>query len=270
MRMMRMMRRMAAALAATVMMTGSFGLAGQAGAVLYGDFPAPDGSLTWTGVEDDSGRLGTPAATSTGLYFAEVGIASSCSSASCTAEQSFTNEGLALEIQAGSGFGLDLLVITLEGVISASASGADMAIANVSSSVFIDIFDVDGVAINQINVSAPMLFRLTGDPAATPTEGFVFDASGAAADSGGDLAWTGEIAIDLADVLTANAVTGSVSRIGVGLSTSLSSFATGSGSAAGSVATLLISPNVVPEPGLALLMAFGLAALALRKSDRGS
>ncbi len=137
------------------------------------------------------------------------------------------------------------------------------------SSVFIDIFEVDGAPIDKISASAPMLFRPADDPGATPTEGFVFDVSGENPDTPGDLAWLGEIVIDLADILAMNGAQGSATLVGIDFSTSLSSFATGAGQVEGETGMLLVTPSVVPETGTALLMALGLAALAVRERRLG-
>ena len=174
-----------------------------------------------------------------------------------------------LGLDASPGFGFDRIVITQGGQLNASAAGTDGAIASVVSNVFIDIFEVDGAPINKISASGPMLFRPVDDPGATATEGFVFDASGANPDTEGDLAWRGEIVIDLADILAMNGAVGSATLVGIDFSTSLSSYATGAGQVEGETGMLLVTPSVIPEAGTALLIALGLAVLAVRERRLG-
>ena len=134
----------------------------EAGAASYGSFPAPDGSLTYTDVQDSSGRLDTPVATVGGLDFPDMSVSDACGP--CPGDFSNTTESLNLALDASPGFGFDRIVITQGGQLNASAAGTDGAIAAVLSSVFIDIFEIDGAPIDKISASAPMFFRPCGRP----------------------------------------------------------------------------------------------------------
>jgi len=206
-------------------------------------------------------------ATVGGLDFPDMSVSDACGP--CPGDFSNTTESLNLALDASPGFGFDRIVITQGGQLNASAPGTDGAIATVLSSVFIDIFEIDGAPIDKISASAPMLFRPADDPEATPTEGFVFDASGDNPDTPGDLAWWGEIVIDLAghprDERGAGVGHARWNRL---LDVSVV-VCDGAGQVEGETGMLLVTPSVVPETGTALLTALGLAALAVRERRLG-
>ena len=64
--------------AASAAMLLLFGFLHEAGAASYGSFPAPDGSLIYTDVQDSSGRLDTPVPTVGGLDFPEMSVSDAC------------------------------------------------------------------------------------------------------------------------------------------------------------------------------------------------
>ncbi len=104
-----MARMLGAASAAMLLL---FGFLLEAEATSYGNFPAPDGSLTYMDVQDSSGRLDTPVATVGGLDFPDMSVSAACGPSTCPGDFSSTTESLNLALDASPGFGFDRIVIT--------------------------------------------------------------------------------------------------------------------------------------------------------------
>jgi len=194
-----------------------FGLASLMGSVIaiegaqaasYGDFSTTGGEVDFNGVEDDTGAFGAPTPTANGLDFDALQLSASCGvvAGSCPAGGTENvSEGLRLEISAGAADAPSAIVIRQTGRTTLLASGGETAISVISTNVFIDIFEVDGTPVNNINFSDFLTFDSSGS----------FSASDA---TGGldDVAFSGEITIDLAAILAAHGATGAATLIAIG------------------------------------------------------
>jgi len=240
---------------ALVSLMGSLGGVEAAHAVLYGDFSTTDGRVDFNGVEDDSGAFGEPAPTANGLEFDLLQLSASCGIVlgSCPALGSGdASEGLRFEIAADAADAPSAIVIRQRGRTTLLAPGGETAVSIISTSVFVDIFQVDGMPVNVIDFSDFLTFESDGS----------FSASDA---SGGldDVAFSGEITIDLAAILADNAATGAATLIGIDLSTMLTAF--GDGAENAEITTDGLEILLVPEPSAALLLGLGLLALCRRR-----
>ena len=221
--------------------------AGVANAAFYGDFS--DGTISFLGVEDDNGLLGSPTISAGRIQFSpNSGFSATCTNGTCGGGAT-TTDGLRFQISASATGAPTALVIRLSGdtQIQDDLGLGGIAATFIASSVAIDVFEVDGVVVNNISLAAPVAFDSNGQ--------FVQTTVG----------WAGNLTVDLSDLLAQNATTGRATRIGFDLSTALTAF-----SEAGLTAsTTLREVEIlfIPEPGAAVLIGLGLMRLARRSGS---
>ena len=126
------------------------------------------------------------------------------------------------------------------------ALGATM----VTGTVFIDVYEIDGISVNNINANAEMAFTNDGQ-FETNDEGV------------GTHIWEGLLSIDFDQIIADAGATGQATRVGLNLNNTLIAFAESGASARIEKKDFDgLAITVVPEPGPALLFGLGLAGLA--------
>lgn len=234
------------------------GFAGTANAALYGDFMDPTGTVSYLNVQDVNGLYGAPSVSLNSLDFTPTNYAAQCSQCPGGAT---TTDILTLDIQATSGQQISAIEIN-EGLdyTLQSFDAAGFASATVTGNVFIDITEVNGVAVNGLNASVSVIFSPSNNVS-------VF---GFGIDSGVILGTSGSI--DIAQIIADAGGTGEATRVSLSLDNTLQVFHAGSGGQAqirkrdaDFVSLTINGGNPVPEPTTALLVMGGLAVLAARR-----
>ncbi len=247
-------------LVALVSLLGALASGEDAQAASYGDFSTAGGAVDLNGVEDDTGAFGAPTPAANGLVFDLLQVSTRCGvvGGSCP---SFgfgsVSEGLRFGISADAATAPSAIVIRQRGRTTLLAPGDEQAISTISTTVGVDIFEVDGITVNNLNIAVQLAFDAGGTYSAADAAGGLVD-----------FAFSGELTIDLAALLAANATTGIATLMGIDLSTLLTAFGDGAENALISTDSLEIL--FVPEPNTALLIGLGLLALRWPRSDRGS
>lgn len=232
------------------------GSASTAGAASYGNFSDPTGNVSYLNVQDVNGLFGAPSVSLNSLDFTPLNFEARCSQCPTGAE---TSDILTLDIATISGRAVNEIRVT-EGldysVLSFDPTG--FAAASVTASLFIDILEINGVAVNGINGSANVLY--------TPANASVF---GFGTQTG---IMTGDLTIDIAQIIAAAGATGNATLVRVSLDNTLQVFHDGSGGEArirkrdADFVSLTIEViNGTPEPTTAVLLMGGLAGLAARR-----
>ena len=184
----------------------TLGFVSTAHAAFYGT--SSGATVTWIDVQDQNGLFGAPF-TSTGsdtidfspnAFQAECPLNPACAGGILTIDDTLT-----ITIQSDPGFGIDELVFSESGDVSLQSFIGAIAATSVGATIFIDIFEVDGVAINQINHNALLVFD--NDSFESFDEGY------------GTYIWNGGINIDLNAVLANAGISGSATRVTVNLDT---------------------------------------------------
>lgn len=228
-------------------------------AAQYGDFLQPE--IDYIGVGDMNGNFGSPTATSNQLSFGEALFTAGCVGATCTSGV----DTLSYDARTGSGFGLSRIRIDVTGGASRTDDvGTGSALATATANVFIDIFEVDGQAVDTINVSEQLLFAPLGESPADTTYLFLGDGTPGTT---GEL-FFGTLDVDLDAILAANAATGSVTRADVSIGLTLTAFADAGNLASIEVGDFRVDHVLVPEPASALMIGLGLSVLARRRMPR--
>ena len=229
----------------------TLGFVGQVQAAFYGDFEGT--LLSFRDVQDVNGLYGDPIVSANSLNFTPRNFATDCaSSGSCPPAPAEIDDILTFDIDADSGVSIKRIVLNEEGTTlldDFDLPGA-FATTTVVADVFIDINELDGVAVPGINLNAQMNFTSLGTYD-TATEG------------NGSHLWSGVLALNIEEFLATSGYPGTnATNITVSLANTLTAFASN-----GAVASIRkdeirgLAVKVVPEPNTALLMGLGLVGL---------
>ena len=250
------MRFSASALTAALSI-GSLLLAASASqAAYYGNYGGA--SVSFLDVQDQNGLFGAPTVSGDSLDFSPNTFEAICPGApSCPPSPVLVDDTLTITIQANSGSYIDDILMTEAGDTTLTSFLDALAATSVSATVFVDIFEIDGVTVNNINGNAQMVF----------TNGGQFESN----DEGvGTHIWTGSLLIDLDQIIANAGGSGRATRVQLNLDNTLVAFAASGASARIEKKDIDgLAITIVPEPGTALLMGLGLAGLAtIRRNGR--
>jgi hypothetical protein len=214
----------------------------------YGNYAGS--TVTFINVRDQNGLFGAPTVSGDSLDFSPNTFEAICPGApGCPPTPALVDDTLTLQIDANNGAYLDSILLTEAGDTTLTSFLNAFAATSVAASVFIDIFEIDGVAVNNINANALMVF----------TNGGQFDSNS----NPGTTIWTGSLLIDLDAIIAGAGATGRATLIEINLDNTLVAYAASGASARIEKKDIDgLAITVVPEPGTALLTALGLAGLA--------
>jgi len=237
-------------------LTGVLGLAlstvsaSVSNAAVYGDFSSPTGTVSFLDVRDINGLYGEPTASGNSLDFSPNTFESECSaSPGCPPAPHTVSDTLNFQIDADAGNFIDGLLLTEAGDTTLQSFLDAFAATTVVGDVFIDVLEINGAPVNNVNAAALMVFSQNGEYESTD-EGY------------GTHLWSGLLLLDISQVISDAGEVGQATLVGVSLSNTLTAFA-----ASGATARIEkkdidgLAITVIPEPGSALLMGLGLAGL---------
>jgi hypothetical protein len=230
-----------------------------ADAASYGDFSSPTGTVSFLNVADLNGLFGAPTASGNSLDFSPNSFEAECpSGGSCPPTLSTVSDTLFLDIDAEAGHYIDTINLSEAGDITLSSFLGAFAATTVVGDVFVDVLEVNGVAVNGYNGNAQMVFTQNGEYE-TNDEG------------PGPHIWTGFLSIDIGSVIASSGGSGQATLVRISLANTLTAFAESGASARIEKKDIDgLAITVIPEPGTALLMGLGLIGLAASKRDRTS
>jgi len=226
-----MIRQFALGAAALLFVTG---FAGGASAASYGNLFDPSGTVSYENIEDIYGPSGSQ-----------------------------TTDTLTMDIQASPGQQISEIAIN-EGLdyTLQSFDTSGFASVTVVANIFIDITQVNQVNVNGLSATIPVVF----------SPSFNQSVIGFGVETGLILGTSG--AIDIAQIIADAGGSGEATRISISFDNTLTAFHDGSGGLAeirkrdtDFVSLTINGGSPVPEPGTALLLMGGLAALANRKRE---
>jgi PEP-CTERM motif len=247
-----------------------------AAAINYGDFVG--NTVMYLGVTEDGltpgdapPLYGPPSVVGDSIDFDPVGFDANASGAG---GNDITDGQLNFRVMSKPGKVINSLTFTEAGDTTLSGFGTDKTFTAVTASGILDIFEVNGVGINNISVPISLTFSPSGGDYALATDG-----------GGGPLyhtIWSGSSFMDLNAILAANNVNGQATKISLNLNntlTALSELGTAALIAKKDVGGLSITVNgpnpgpgggpEIPEPASMMLAALGLVGLvAGRRFDR--
>lgn len=218
-------------------------------AVNYFDFAGS--TVDFLNVRDQNGLFGAPTVSGDSLDFSPNTFEAICPGApNCPPTPVQVDDTLTLSIDARDGSFIDDLLLTEAGDTVLSSFLNAFAATSVSATVFVDVFELNGVAVNNINGNAQMVFTRNGQYE-TNDEG------------AGTHIWTGSLLIDLDQIIFNAGGTGRATLVEINLNNTLVAFAQSGASARIEKKDIDgLAITVVPEPTTALMMALGLVGLA--------
>lgn len=215
-------------------------------------------TVVFENVTDQNGLYGAPTVSADSLDFNPNAFEAGCPLNGCVSE--LVDDTLTFTIQATNGNVIEDVVLSEAGDFNLSTFvDGDLAVTSVSANIFVDILEIDGVAVNNINANTSMVFTNAGS--------FLRDWS---ADGTGTTpgTWTGNLTLDLDAIITGAGAIGQATRVTLNINNTLTAFAGGSALAFIEKKDFDgLAVTVVPEPGTAVLMMLGLLGLA---SSRGA
>jgi hypothetical protein len=239
------------ALVAASLMTGALA---HGATINYGDFVGStvhylQVTEAANSVGDTAPLFGPPTVTGDSIDFDPVGFSASATGASGV---DLTDGNLKFDILAKPTFGISSLKLTEAGDTTLAGFGTDATFSSVTTNIFIDIKEVDGVGINQINYSTTMSF--------TPSGGTY----GMASDGGGgplfNTNWSGVAMIDIDQILADAGVpfTRGATLVTVNLDNTLVALSeNGTSSLIAKKDADGVTITVIPEPSSAILALLG-------------
>ena len=242
------------------------GTIAHAAPINYGDFSGATVNYLQVTEEANSAGdaaplFGAPTVTGDSIDFDPVGFSASATGA---AGNDLTDGNLNFDIVAKPNNAITSVYFSEAGDTTLAGFGTDATFTSVTTNIFIDIKEVDGVGINAINFNTQLAFSPSGGSYQLGADG-----------GGGPLfntAWTGNTLIDVNAILAANNIpyTLGATKVSVNLDNTLvalSENGTSSLIAKKDADGVTITTNV-PEPSsvvLALLGSLGLGWLRRRK-----
>jgi hypothetical protein len=218
-------------------------------AAAYGNFSGS--TVDFLNVRDQNGLFGAPTVSVDSLDFNPSTFEVQCPGApGCPPSPAMVDDTLTITIDAKNGSSIDSVLLSEAGDTTLSSFLNALAATSVSATVFVDIFEIDGVAVNNINGNAQMTFTRNGQYE-TNDEGV------------GTFIWTGSLLIDLDQIIANAGGNGHATLVTLNLNNTLVAFAQSGASARIEKKDFDgLAITIVPEPGTALLMGLGLAGLA--------
>lgn len=215
----------------------------------YGNFGGS--TVDFLNVRDQNGLFGAPTVSVDSLDFDPNTFEAICDGTGiCPPTPKQVDDTLTLTIDAKNGSFIDDVLLTEAGDTALSSFLNAFAATTVSATVFVDIFELNGVSVNNINANAQMVFTRNGQYETT--------------DEGpGSYIWTGSLLIDLDQIIASKGGVGRATLVGINLNNTLAAFAQ-----SGATARIEkkdfdgLAITIVPEPTTALMMALGLVGLA--------
>ena len=232
--------------------------AGTVNAASYNDMADPSGTVFYENISDINGLYGAPTVSLNSLDFTPASFIAQCSQ--CPGG-STTSDTITLDIRATAGQQISEISVN-EGLNYTVQSFSPGGFASVlaGSTIFIDILEVNGQSVNNINASVQMNF--TPSDSAT-----VFDFN---SESGIILGATG--GIDIAQIIADAGAVGEATLVRVSLDNTLTAFHSGAGGQAfirkrdaDFLSITINGGNPIPEPSTAILLMGGLALLSGRR-----
>jgi hypothetical protein len=207
-------------------------------------------------VEDLNGLFGAPTVSGNFLDFDPVGFTADCaSSITCPPTPDSISDTLTFQIDANAGFFVDRVRLEEEGTTELNSLLGALGATSVVGDIFLDILEINGSPVNNVNANATMNF----------TSGGTFNTN---EEGAGNHGWTGLLVLDIDTVIANAGLIGQATLVEVSLANTLTAFAED-----GAIARIDkrdvdgIGITVIPEPSTTFLIGLGLAALA-RRNER--
>jgi hypothetical protein len=189
------------------------------------------------------------------IDFDPVGFSASATGASGV---DLTDGNLAFDIAAKPTHAIKTVQFTESGDTTLAGFGTDATFTSVTTNIFLDIKEVDGVGINAINYSTTMTFSPSGGNYGLATDG----GGGPLFNSG----WTGVSTIDIEQILIDNGIpfTLGATLVSVNMDNTLTALSeNGTSSLIAKKDADGVTITVIPEPSSAVLALLGTLALGL-------